>query len=310
MGHVQVILNPYAGRGAAGKMHDRLAAALRHAGIDFDLATTTKPGEATVMAAQARRNGTEIVVAAGGDGTVNEVLNGLAQATDDGAMIGKLAMLPIGSGNDLADMLGCPRDIDKAAACIAAGRTRHIDIGKATLASATRQVTRYFDNNMGLGFEAQVTLESYRIRWGSASLRYVWAALRALGRYHVPKVALRWETADGGTQERHMHSLLVSIGNSPRTGGVFYITPDALLDDGLFDLGVVSHLSRRRILVLLPKALRGAHRNEPEFEMGRCRRLWYRCDESVATHLDGEVVMEDVVDAQVEIQPGRLEVVI
>lgn len=310
MQRVQVILNPYAGRGTAGRMRDQLAAALTHAGIHFDLAVTHEPGEATRLAAQERRAGAEIVVAAGGDGTVNEVMNGLAQAVAEGETIGKLAILPVGSGNDLADMLGCPRDISKAAACIAAGRTRRIDVGKATCASASRQIVRYFDNNMGLGFEAQVTLESYRIHRLTGSLRYALAALRALRHYHVPDVELRWEKPNGQMEERKLRSLLVSIGNSARTGGIFYMTPDATLDDGLFDIGVAKNVSRGQILLLMPKVMRGAHRNEPVIELTRCRRLWYSCAEGVPVHMDGEVVMEDAQRAEVEIQPGRLEIVI
>lgn len=310
MERVQVILNPYAGRGAAGRMRDRLAAALREAGVPFRLSVTTRAGEAITLAAQARQAGAEIVVAAGGDGTINEVLNGVAQVTCEGEVVGKLAIFPIGSGNDLADMLGSPRDVTQVAARIAAGRSRRIDMGKATLTSASQQVIRYFGNNMGLGFEAQVTLASYRIHWGASALRYLLAALQSLRRLHLPYVELRWEAADGQMQERRLRSLLVSIGNSARTGGIFYLTPDALLDDGLFDLGVVSEISRGRILVLLPKALRGAHRNEPVIELTRCRRLWFHCAERVPTHLDGEVVMEDVQDAEVEIQPGRLEIIV
>lgn len=311
MGRVQVILNPYAGRGTAGKLRGRLVAALTQAGLEFELTETRGPGEATALAAQALRAGSEIVVAAGGDGTVNEVLNGLAEATPEDATIRKLAILPIGSGNDLADMLGCPRDIAQAAARIATGHTRTIDVGKVLLTSASgHHRLHYFDNNMGLGFEAQVTLESYRIHWGASSLRYVMAALAALRRYHMPRIELRWEAEDGHMEERRMPALLVSIGNSPRTGGVFYLTPDARLDDGLFDLGVVREVSRGRVLILLPKTLRGAHRNEPVIELTRCRRLWFYCAETVPVHMDGEVVMEDVQTAEVEMLPRRLEIVV
>jgi diacylglycerol kinase family enzyme len=169
---------------------------------------------------------------------------------------------------------------------------------------------RYFGNNMGLGFEAQVTLESYAIKRLAGELRYVAAALRALRRYHAPLVELCWETPDGRWQERIQHALLISLGNSPRTGGVFYLTPDAVLDDGLLDLGVARMLPRWRILMLLPKVLRGAHRNDPALELTRCRRLRLHCAETLPAHLDGEVVLRDVQQAEVEVQPGRLEVVV
>ncbi|HXF60655.1 MAG TPA: diacylglycerol kinase family protein, partial [Caldilineaceae bacterium] len=130
MGRIKVILNPYAGRGTGARLRERVAGALRQAGVDFDLVETTAPGEAIALAAAALREGYETVAAAGGDGTANEALNGLAQATPAGERIGRLALLPIGTGNDLADMLGIPRDLQAAAQRVQAGKVRRIDVGR------------------------------------------------------------------------------------------------------------------------------------------------------------------------------------
>src|SRR3954470_23877960 len=111
--------------------------------------------------------GCKIIVAAGGDGTVNEVLNGMAQATPEGEVVGQLAPYPIGTGNDFADMTGAKRGVDALVQRIAAGQSRLVDMGRGTFiaeaqenaAGAGREVRRYFDNNIGLGFEAQVTVD-------------------------------------------------------------------------------------------------------------------------------------------------------
>jgi YegS/Rv2252/BmrU family lipid kinase len=310
MDRLLVILNPYAGRGAAGKARDRLAAALHRAGLTFDLVATAARMEAITLAAAARQSGYTTIVAAGGDGTVNEVVNGLAQVTPEGDVIGRLAMLPVGTGNDLADMLGLPHDFSAAAARIAAGQTRRIDVGCAVLTSPSTTLVRFFDNNLGLGFEAQVTQESYSIHRLAGTLRYVVAALRALRSYRLPFAEVSWEAVDGHWEERAQRTLLISLGNSRRTGGVFYLTPDAELDDGLFDLGVARALPRWRVPILMPKVLRGAHRDEPVIELTRCRRLRFTCAETMPVHLDGEVVMPDVQQAEVVIQPRRLEIVV
>ncbi|NJN82202.1 MAG: diacylglycerol kinase family lipid kinase, partial [Caldilineaceae bacterium] len=101
----------------------------------------------------------------------------------------------------------------------------------------------------------------------------------------------------------------VTVGNSPRTGGGFYLTPDALLDDGLLDIGILDNVSRWRILGLLPKALKGAHTNDPAVVMLRTRQLTLRSQEQMPVQLDGEVVTRNADSVEIELQPGRLEVV-
>jgi diacylglycerol kinase (ATP) len=118
---VKVVLNPYAGRGRGGQAAARICEGLALAGIPFDLAR------------KARLEGFTTVIAAGGDGTVSEVVNGLAQATPADQPVGNLGLLPVGSANDFADMPGCSRDLQHAARVIAAGRTRRIDLGYTTV---------------------------------------------------------------------------------------------------------------------------------------------------------------------------------
>lgn len=304
-----VILNPRAGQGGE-RIRTRLAGHLHSAGVNYDLMETARPGHATELALAARSNGHRVVMAAGGDGTVNEVINGLAQAVAQGEQVGTLALYPIGTGNDFAEMVGVSRKLTTVAQHIAAGQVRRVDLGRATIESAQGRVVRYFGNNVGIGFEAQVTLESYKIKRISGPTRYLIAVFQALRHYHSPEIHLEWETAEQTTERRDQASLLVSVGNSRRTGGAFFMTPDAVMDDGLLDLAVAKKLSIGGILRLLPKVMRAAHRNDPAIEFSRARRLRYSCASTVPVHVDGEVVMSNAHTIEIELLPGALEVLV
>lgn len=310
MEQTKVILNPYSGRGTGGRSKARLAAALTQAGVRFDLAETVGVGHAIELARQARLDGYATVVAVGGDGTISEVVNGLAQATPAGQTVGRLGILPLGTGNDFADIVGCSRDLATAARAIAAGQTRTVDLGHTLVESGDQQIERYFDNNMGVGFEAWVTLESYKVKRLSGALLYVVAALRALRSCPAPHVTATWHLADGTQQEYADNALMISVGNSNRTGGGFYLTPDARLDDGLLDVGVAAAVSRWRILRLLPKALKGAHTTDPAITMLRCRRIQLACRAELPVQVDGEVIVRNADRVEINIQPGRLEVIV
>lgn len=310
MQRVKVILNPYSGRGSGARARPQICAALEQAGVTFDLAETVSMGHGVTLARDAHSEGYGTVVAVGGDGTISEVMNGLAQATPPGEIVGKLGVIPLGTGNDFADMVGCERTIERAARVIAAGRTRHIDLGHARIHDGTQVIERYFDNNMGIGFEAWVTLESYKIKRLSGTLLYILAALRAIRSYQSRLMTLDWETGSGESGHYAAKILLVSIGNSRRTGGGFYLTPQAKMDDGLLDVVFAHALPRWRILSLLPKALFGKHIGDPAVTMLRCHRLNLACSTGAPVHLDGEVVAPNATSVAIELQPGRLEVIV
>ncbi|MFN8488203.1 MAG: diacylglycerol kinase family protein [Caldilineaceae bacterium] len=307
---VKIILNPYSGRGAGARTKPRICAALTDAKINFDLAETNGVGHGIELARQAALEGYTTVVAVGGDGTVSEVMNGLAQATPPNKTAGKLAMIPLGSGNDFAAMVGCKRELAHAVQAIASGKSRRIDLGQAIIHSAGQRIERYFDNNMGVGFEAWVTLESYKIKRLSGTLLYVTAALRALNSYQPPHINLAWEAPDGVKHERHDKTLMVSIGNSRRTGGGFYLTPDARLDDGLLDIAIADAIPPSRTLLLLPRALLGKHTSDKAITMSRCRALQITCPTGLPVQLDGEVVAQQADQVEIRIHPKRLEVIV
>ncbi len=307
---VLVILNPYSGRGQAGKAREQITAALRNAGVIFELAETTAVGHAITLARQARLDGYQTVVAAGGDGTVSEVVNGLAQATAADGLVGKLAMMPAGSGNDFADMVGVARDLTTAARTIATGNTRLCDLGYARITQAGQVSERYFANSVGAGFEAQVTIESTKIKRLRGVAIYVVAAVRALMHYRTPQVQLAWIDQAGQPQERNSPVLLVSVGNSPRSGGGFYLTPSAQLDDGLLDLGIADAIARWQVLLLLPKALQGKHVSDPAFALTQVQSVQFSSRDELPVHLDGEVISRNADHVELTLQPARLQVIV
>ena len=310
MERVKVILNPYSGRGTGARAQPRLCEAFAQAGIDFDLAETSGVGHGIELARQARIDGYTTVVAVGGDGTVSEVMNGLALATANEVSVGKLGIIPLGTGNDFAAMVGCARKIEPAVQAIVLGKTRRIDLGQATIHTGSNRIHRYFDNNLGVGFEAWVTLESYKIKRLSGVLLYLVAALRALHSYRPPHMDIQWETLAGETNRRAQKTLLVSVGNSRRTGGGFYLTPDARMDDGLLDLGIADAIPPLQVLFLLPKALFGKHTSDQAITLSRCRQLQIDCPEGMPVHLDGEVITAKANRVEINIQAGRLEVIV
>lgn len=291
---VTVILNPYANRWGAQAKMPAVQAALTRAGCEYDLLLTTAPGEATQHALQAAQNRVDAVVAAGGDGTVSEVVNGLIRAAGDDVTV-PLGILPIGTGNDFSDMLGIPRDLDQAADVIAAAAARQVDAGRVN--------DHFFNNNCALAMEPMVTIENVRMRRFSGNLRYVAALVKSLFKLRAWNMRIRW---DGGEHEGPMY--LLSVCNSPRTGGVFYMSPDASMDDGLFDFVFAPEMPKWRVLSIVPRLFRGSHIGHPLITHGRTRRLTVESDPGTPIHADGEIVAEAERSVEYEVLPGRLRV--
>ena len=211
-------------------------------------------GHAIELAHRAALAGRELMVDAGGDGTINEVVNGLMEAVATGTAMARLEIMPIGSGNDFAGSLGIPLDIVRRPERYKRGELRAVDIGLVN--------GRYFDNNVGVGFEAMINIEAHKMTWLRGQLLYLTTTFRALVSFPFPTVSI--ELDDRQIKDKSI--LMISVGNNPRIGGGFPITPDAVPDDGEMDICIVNAIPHAKILQLLPKAMKGTHRNEPEIE--------------------------------------------
>jgi YegS/Rv2252/BmrU family lipid kinase len=282
------IVNPCAGRGRGAGIAQELAGRLERRKLGAKLVTTSAPGEATTIARTAAAPGS-LVVAVGGDGTAHEVVNGLAGTP------ATFGLVPVGSGNDLASALGIPSRIEGALDVLAFGRDTTIDLGRFD--------DRWFANSLGLGFEAQVTIESRNVTRFKGFAAYLWAVVKALRRLRCPELTIG---VDGVPYDGPR--LLVSIGNGPRVGGGFLLTPDAQPEDGLLDVCIVNALSRWQVLRTLPKAMSGTHLDHPAVLLTHARVLEIASPEGFPFHADGEVIDTNRRELRVEIVPAALRV--
>lgn len=294
---VYFVVNPVAGRGRGRRTWERLLSRLREggaAGPEWDWAYTEGPGTAVRLAARAAEGRYDRIVAVGGDGTLSEVLNGVVGSAAE------LAAIPAGTGNDYCRSAGVPPDPERALHLAMRGSARPVDVGELV----TRSGRRHFLNVAGIGFDAEVARAVSRYpRTLGGTIPYVLGALRTLAWYRPEQMAIH---ADRKTLERRV--LLVAVGIGRFYGGGMMITPDAVLDDGLFDVCVAGDVSPLGVLRLLPGLYRGLHRHDRRVEFLRCRELALESIRPTAIQAEGEVVGE--LPAQFRLHASRLAVVL
>ncbi len=294
-----IIVNPTAGRGAALKAVPRVERLLREQGLSFDLAYTERPWHAAELARRAVADGYQVVVALGGDGTSNEVLNGLMEAREAGEGEAAMGVLCVGTGNDFAYGVGIPLNLEEGCAVLARGRTRAIDVGHA-------RGFRYFGNGIGIGFDAAVNVEAARYTRLRGFAVYLLAVLRTLLFYYRAPLT-RIELDDGVLEQP---ALMISIMNGRRMGGGFLMAPDSAPDDGLFDLCIGTRMSRLQMLTFVPRFMQGTQVGHPLITMARSRRVRVLVREgSQVVHADGETIALDATELEFELLPQCLRVV-
>ncbi len=293
----RVILNPFSGRGEAERRKDQVVKALDSAGLEFELVLTEGPRHATTLAREGVEQGYAPILAAGGDGLISEVVNGLGQAVEQTPWP-VMGILPLGTANDLVDNLKLPTDLDEMARVVAAGRTRSIDVCQVN--------DHYFVNNGGLGLESFISVLQNRMTWARGTLRYVLATLRGIA--HNPQWEMRLEW-DSGSYEGPV--TMISIGNGARTGEVFYTVPHADPFDGklTFVYGYIP--TRLKILQVLPKTMKpdvGNYIEHPSVFEIETKWLKVHAKTPTAMHADGEIVSFAIQDLIYGILPACLPI--
>ena len=299
-----VIFNPASGRGRAKKILPRLEQLLNASNLDFNLLHSEKPWHAAKLSEAAARKGVDAVVAVGGDGTINEVVNGLMRARLDGFTKTALGVLSIGTGNDFAFSLGLPLKLEKAVDAITRNNRRLVDIG--LLKGCGFPDGRYFSNCVGIGFDAAGGVLAERITWAKGLLAYLIAALQNIFIYYrAPTLNIQLDN-----EAIHMPSLLVSIMNGKRIGGGFWTAPDASMDDGQFDLCIAEEVSRSRMLTLLPHFLRGTQFSQPEIKLKHAQNVKITATKGLMPiQADGEILDDSCREVTIEILPKQLEII-
>lgn len=299
-----LIVNPISGRGFAGRALPEIEQKLKEQGVDYRLALTERPWHAAELAEQGARQGYEVVVAAGGDGTANEVLNGLMCARQAGYQNTAMGILAIGTGNDFAYGMGIPSGVEVGCRVLTENYRRRMDIG--LLKGGDYPQGRYFGNGVGVGFDAMTGFVAARIRRIRGLLLYLIAAIQTVFvYYHPPLIHLRYDD-----QELTQPSLMVSIMNGRRMGGGFLLAPDGDPADGLFDLCIASSASRLRIFQLIPYFIKGTQATQKEVQTARARTVRVTALEgSLPVHCDGETVCYAGQALEVTLLPAQIEFV-
>ena len=304
MKRYQIIVNPAAGRGEAGKAIPEIKRTLESLGLEFDLVRTERPWHAAELAERAAAAGYEVVVAVGGDGTANEVLNGLMLAKGKSGKTAAMGVVGIGRGNDFAFGVGVERGVEVGCRILAKDNRLTMDVGRVV--GGLFPQGRYFGNGVGIGFDAVVGFVALKMKRLHGFPSYIVAALKTIFLYYrAPQVRIEH---DGGTIDQA--SLMVSIMNGRRMGGGFYMAPKAKIDDGLFDLCIASQVSRPRIFALIPKFMKGSQEGHPAITTGRTRRIKVTAVEGVLpAHADGETLCTDGKELSIEILPRAIDVI-
>jgi len=299
----KIIANPNAGHGKGARAIPEMERELTRLGLDFDLVRTECVGHAIQLAREAALDGFEVIVAAGGDGTVNEVLNGLMEVRKESKNRPALGILCTGRGNDFAPCINIPEDLAGAFQVLKDDHRRMIDVGQVSGGKFPRG--RYFVNNVGVGFDAIGTIEVAKLpEWGMLS--YLLAILKTIFLYYKgPTVRLDYDD-----QTLTTSTLMLLTMNGKRMGTGFKMAPDAKPDDGLFDLVIVRQVSRLRIFSLIPHFMKGTQGSQPEVRTLRAARVAITAVEgALPAQSDGEIICVDGRRLDIEMLPHQVEVV-
>jgi diacylglycerol kinase (ATP) len=299
---VKIILNPVADMGNAYKVANDLRPIIAEYGR-ADWSGTVYPTHATELAEQSGEQGYDMVIAMGGDGTVHEVVNGLMRIPEAERPI--LGVVPVGSGNDFAHSIGVPMNSAHALAHALNGEPSSVDIGLMTDENGRQE---YFDNTVGVGFDAVVTIRSHKLPVVRGFLMYLTAVIQTILLNHEP--ARMQLEADGERWEQT--NLMVAICNGPREGGGFMVAPEARNDDGILNYMMIGKCSRPMMFRLIPEVMNGTHGRFNQVKMGTCRKFALTSDRPVYIHADGEIYTSfgsNLRKVDFEILPAALKVV-
>lgn len=303
MKRYRLIVNPAAGGGRARNAVPAIERMLTAHDLSFDTQYTERPWHAAELGRRASGDGIDIVVAVGGDGTTNEVLNGLMQAKLAGEGSAALGVLCLGRGNDFAFSAGIPQSLEAGCKCLSEDRRCAIDVGRVE--GDQLPAGRFFANGLGIGFDAVVGFEAAKLKHLRGFLGYLVAALKTIFLYfRAPLTRIEY-----GEQTIEQRSLMISVMNGRRLGGGFMMAPEAEIDDGLFDLIIAREVSRARIFALMLRFMKGTQAGQPDIRTDRTQRITVTATDGVLpAHADGETLCEEGNRLTMEILPRQIEV--
>jgi YegS/Rv2252/BmrU family lipid kinase len=293
-----LIINPAAGHGRGARLAHQAITHVRRLWPQAEVARTTEPGSATMIARQGAEAGLETILVLGGDGTMHEVANGILQAEVPSPPA--IAALPVGTGNDFARLTGTQGlGVAPALAALEARRKRHIDVGRAW--------DEYFINSLGVALAGEVAYRVNRMERLGGLSAYLLGVLQTMWSYTPMHLTVISDDREVLAEE----CLALEVGNGSTSGGGFRLTPDARADDGMLDFCFIRPVGKLALLTKLPRAIRGRHVGLPQVAIGRSSRLTIRAkDQPLRAHFDGEYRSPGSRDITIVTLPGVLPVLV
>lgn len=304
MPRYQIIVNPISGRNAGLTAVPSIKQYFDNQGWSYDIHLTERPWHAVEITQAAVANGYDVIVGVGGDGTANEIINGLMLAQQAGLGRAAMGMLAVGRGNDFAFSMHIPAGLEAGFRTLTLDHRDTIDIGRVTGGDFPQG--RYFGNGIGIGFDAVVGFEALKLTWLTGFPSYLVAVLKTLFLYFRAPVVQITCDQDNLT----LPALMVSIMNGRRMGGGFMMAPHSTNGDGLLDLCIARQVSRGRILGLIPHFLKGTQATQKEIITIRANRVVVTAIEGVLpAHADGETLCTQGKQLTIELLPAQIDLI-
>lgn len=300
-----LIVNPIAGWGRAKQSVPQITRILKSNNIDFNIMYSERPWHAAELAREAVAQGYSVVVGVGGDGTSNEILNGLMRAKEKYGKTCAMGLLCEGRGNDFAYGMNVPSDLEEGCRALIEDRRKKIDVGRVV--GGDYPDGRYFGNGIGIGFDAVVGFEAAKMKWVRGFMAYFIGAMKTIFLYYNPPlVQMEYNSA------AHMeYALQISIMNGRRMGGGFFMAPNAITDDGLFDLCIAKKMKRHKFFGTIAHFIKGTQASLQDIIItGRTGRIAISAIEgALPVHADGETICIGGNRIDAEILSSQLEII-
>lgn len=303
---IYIIVNPVSANGLTGSEWPKYEIILREKGFSFETAYTEYPEHATSLAREAIKAGYTTLLSVGGDGTMNEVINGFFE---NGCCINENARLAVfsrGTGCDFIRALGLKKNIEPVIELLKRDTAMYCDIGKVTYNKyGNRLDTRYFLNISDIGIGGETT---YRVNKSSKALKgflsFMFGALSAIAAYNNKIFEI---VIDDRIQiKARLNSVIVA--NGRYFGGGMEVAPNALLDDGLFDIIIFGDLTKLEVLKSFPLIYKGTHLKHPKLRYYKGKHIKVACEDAVLIEIDGE--QPGTSDAEFELIPHAIQVLV
>ncbi|MDA3957074.1 diacylglycerol kinase family protein [Oceanispirochaeta sp.] len=297
-----IIFNPSAGKGAALRKLPQVEAFFKKEEINYTLKYTESAGHAIELASASAREPDTAIIAAGGDGTCNEVLNGLMNGKGDATPL--FGVLPMGRGNDFSYGGHVPARLEEALEVIKKGNSSPLDLG--IIKGGDYPEGRYFGNGVGVGFDTIVGLEAAKMPHVHDAFAYVIGTLKTLIKFSAsPEVELQYKG-----EKTVRRAIQVSIMNGNRMGGLFYMAPEAVNNDGLLDLCMVDHLTRFKLLKTIVHYTKGTQRGLPGITMDQADHFLMKALKGgFVVHADGETICKDGKKLEISCIPSPIRII-